>query len=75
MTFNSSGSVVNGDSACIGVVIHDDDIYEEDQLFNISIASVSPSSVAIIGTTNNVVITIRDNGGLLIYLLDAVLIT
>ena len=64
MVFNSSGNVANGDNLCLGLSILEDDIYEEDQLLNVSIVSVSPSSAATVGTDKSV-ITIEDNGGVL----------
>ena len=62
VVFNSSGNVANGDTLCVGLSILEDDIYEEDQLFNVSIVSVSPPSAATVGTDKSV-ITIEDNGG------------
>ena len=62
MVFNSSGNVANGDTLCLVLRILEDDIYEEDQLLNVSIVSVSPSSAATVGTDESV-ITIEDNGG------------
>ena len=64
VVFNSSGNVANGDNLCLGLGILEDDIYEEDQLLNVSIVSVSPSSAATVGTEKSV-ITIEDNGGVL----------
>ena len=64
MVFNSDGNVANGDTLCLGLGILEDDIYEENQLLNVSIVSVSPSSAATVGTDESV-ITIEDNGGVL----------
>ena len=64
MVFNSDGNVANGDTLCLGLGILEDDIYEENQLLNVSIVSVSPSSAATVGTDKSVV-TIEDNGGVL----------
>ena len=64
MVFQSDGNVANGDTLCLGLSILEDDIYEEDQLLNASIVSVSPSSAATVGTDKSA-ITIEDNGGVL----------
>ncbi|CAI7989325.1 hypothetical protein GBAR_LOCUS186, partial [Geodia barretti] len=67
VVFNSSGNVTNGDNLCLGLSILEDDIYEEDQLLNVSIVSVSPSSAATVGTDKSA-ITIEDNGDLIVSL-------
>ena len=41
----------------------DDDIYEEDQEFNVSITAVSPPSAVVIGSVSSVTKTLRDNQG------------
>ena len=58
-----SGTVSNGDEQCIEIDITDDDIYEEEQQFNVSIASVSNPS-AQIGSPNPITKTIQDINGL-----------
>ena len=59
-----SGSVSNGDERCIEINITDDDIYEEEQQFSVSIASVSNPSAAEIGSPNPITKTIQDMDGL-----------
>ena len=59
-----SGNTSNGDSQCIEVTVTDDDIFEGDQHFTVSIDSASPSSVASIGSPNSLTVTIEDNNGL-----------
>ena len=63
LTFGS-GNTSNGDSQCIEVTVTDDDIFEGDQQFTVSIDSASPSSVASIGSPNSLTVTIEDNNGL-----------
>ena len=63
LTFGS-GNASNGDSQCIEVTVTDDDIFEGDQQFAVTIDSVSPSSVASIGSPNSLTVTIEDNNGL-----------
>ena len=63
LTFGS-GITSNGDSQCIEVTVTDDDIFEGDQQFTVTIDSVSPSSVASIGSPNSLTVTIEDNNGL-----------
>ena len=58
-----SVNVSNSDILCAGIGIVDDDIYEGSEQFLIDIASVSPSSVAIIGTLNLLLKNITDNEG------------
>ena len=65
-----SGSAANTDSKCIDISIIADDIYEENQVFSVSIDSVSLTTAAMIGTPNSVTITIQDNNGLLQLFLD-----
>ena len=55
--------VDSGDSLCFEIDVIEDDIYEEDQQFVVNVASVSPSSAAVVGTTSSVTKTIRDNQG------------
>ena len=59
----ASGSTANGDTVCITVDIFQDDIYEEEQLFSVSITSVSPSSTAVVGAVSSVNKTIEDDSG------------
>ena len=54
--------VTNGTSQCFNITINDDDIYEEDQTFTISIDDVTPSTVINI-TSNTLTKTIQDNEG------------
>ena len=58
----STGSA-NTDLQCIDISIIADDIYEENQVFSVSIDSVSLTTAATIGTPNSVTITIQDNNG------------
>ena len=69
-TLHSAMSIVtfligsaNTDSQCIDISIITDDIYEENQVFSVSIDSVSLTTAATIGTPNSVTITIQDNNG------------
>ena len=64
LTFNSSQSLSDGDSVCLQIDIIDDDIYEEDQQFSVSIAAVTPNLVAVIGENNSVTMTIQDSNGI-----------
>ena len=63
LTFGS-GNTSNGDSQCIEVTVTDDDIFEGDQQFTVTVDSASPSSVASIGSPNSLTVTIQDNNGL-----------
>ena len=63
LTF-TSGITSNGDSECVEISIIDDDIYEDDQQFTVSIATVSPPSIAEIGFPSSMILTIQDNNGL-----------
>lgn len=67
----SSGSTSNGDSVCINIGIVEDDIYEEDQQFNVRIASLSPSTAANSASPDSVSITIQDNDGLYDHSIEA----
>ena len=58
----STGSA-NTDSQCIDISITTDDIYEENQVFSVSIGSVSLTTAAVIGTPSSITITIQDNNG------------
>ena len=58
------GNTSNGDSQCIEVTVTDDDIFEGDQQFTVTIDSVSPSSVASIDSPSSLTVTIQDNNGL-----------
>ena len=53
---------------CLQIDIIDDDIYEEDQQFSVSITAVSPSTVALIGTESSVTKTIQDNNGTVLFM-------
>ena len=61
MVFNSSDSFDN-DTVCITINIVEDDIYEGEEQFLVSISSVSPLSAAVIGTPSTVLKNIQDNG-------------
>ena len=63
MTF-LSGITFNGDIQCAEIQIEDDDIYEEDEVFLVTISTVTPSSAAIIGALSEVTNTIQDNQGM-----------
>ena len=65
LNFSSNQSLTNGDSVCLRITINDDNIYEEDQEFNVSIADVAPSSVAFIGEDSIVTVIIQDNYGMI----------
>ena len=58
-----SGTVSNEDERCIQITIIDDDIYEGEQQFSISITSVSNPSAAQIGSPNPITKTIQDIDG------------
>ena len=58
-----SGSIT-ADSQCIDISIIADDIYEQNQVFSVSIGSVSLTTAATIGTPNSITITIQDKNGL-----------
>ena len=62
VTFES-GMTENGDTQCVEIQIEDDDIYEEDEVFLVTITTVAPSSAAVIGTLSEVTKTIQDNAG------------
>ena len=57
----TSGTTGSVNMQCISIGITDDDDYEEDQQFEVEIASVLPDTTAI--GTGSVVITIQDNNG------------
>ena len=63
VTFQSS-ITNNSDTQCVEIQIEDDDIYEEDEVFLVTITTVAPSSVAVIGTVSEVTKTIQDNTGM-----------
>ena len=54
---------LDGDTLCTEIGIVDDDIYEGNEQFLVTITSVFPSSAAIIGTTSSLLKYIEDNGG------------
>ena len=56
------GVASNGDTQCVEIQIVDDDIYEEDEVFVVSISTVTPSSSVMIGT-QSINKTIWDNAG------------
>ena len=55
---------INGDTQCAEIQIVDDDIYEEDEVFLVTISTVTPSSAAIIEALSEVTNTIQDNQGM-----------
>ena len=57
-----SGMTENGDNQCVEIQIIDDDIYEEDEVFLVSISTVMPPSSVMIGT-QSINKTIWDNAG------------
>ena len=67
-----SGSVSNGDSQCVEISVTDDDSYEENELFSVSIESVIPPLPVVIGTTT---LTLQDHIGLLVYDMKTVCVT
>ena len=50
---------------CTMVEIIDDDSYEEDEEFSVRIMTVSPASVAHIGSDSSAIKIIRDNQGII----------
>ena len=60
----TSGSTASTSSLCISINIVEDDVYEENEEFTVSINSVSPFSAAMVGAPDNVTKTIQDNQGL-----------
>ena len=58
-----SHDTFEGDTLCTEIGIVDDDVYEGKEQFLVSIASVSPPSAAIIGTTSSLPKVIEDNRG------------
>ena len=65
MTFGvgDTPSVDNGSSRCLTITINNDDIYEEEQDFTISISGVTPIT-AVNFTADTITVTIQDDGGL-----------
>ena len=57
-----SGMTNNESTQCVEIQIIDDDIYEEDEVFLVSISTVTPSSAVMIGT-QSINKTIWDNAG------------
>ena len=54
------------DSEIVQVTVADDDIYERPEQVTVSIASVQPASVALIGEHHAHTFTVRDNNGMCI---------
>lgn len=48
---------------CIDITILDDDIYEENQDFSVTLQTMSPASVIVFGAPNSITKTIQDNNG------------
>ena len=65
LTF-AGGSTTNMDSEIIQVTVVDDGIYERSEQVTVSIASVQPASVALIGEHHAHTFTVRDNNGMYI---------
>ena len=57
-----SGMTNNESTQCVEIQIIDDDIYEEDEVFLVSISTVMPPSSVMIGT-QSINKTIWDNAG------------
>ena len=57
------GLTYNGDTQCVEIQIVDDDIYEEDEVFLVTISTVTPSSAVTIVAPSNVTKTLQDNEG------------
>ena len=62
VTFDS-GMTNIGDTQCIENQIVDDNNFEEDEVFLVTISTVTPSSAAMIGTMSEITKTIQDNAG------------
>ena len=62
VTFES-GNTNFTDSQCIKIQIVDDDIYEEDEDFLVTISTIVPSTAAVPGPVSQVTKTIQDNAG------------
>ena len=65
LTF-AGGSTTNMDSEIVQVTVADDDIYERSEQVTVSIESVQPASVALIGEHHAHTFTVRDNNGMCI---------
>ena len=63
VTFESGNNTNFTDSQCIEIQIVDDDIYEEDEDFLVTISTIVPSTAAVPGSVSNVTKTIQDNAG------------
>ena len=61
VTFDSNTTF--GDIQCIEIQIVDDDIYEEDEDFLVTISTIVPSTAAVPGPVSQVTKTIQDNAG------------
>ena len=59
----TSGTTNNGSRVCVDIILPEDDIYEEDERFTISITSVSPPTAAVIGSQSSFTIKLEDNEG------------
>lgn len=62
MTF-TSGTTSNGDRVCVDIILPEDDVYEEDEEFTITIKSVSPSTAALAGSLSSITIILQDING------------
>ena len=67
--FFSDSAVANGDSACLDIVIIDDNDVEDDQQFQLEIVNASPGIIASPSVTT---VTIMDNAGTLQRIMDLV---
>ena len=59
----TSGTTSNGSRVCVDIILPEDDVYEEDERFTISITSVSPTTAAVIGPQSSFTIKLEDNEG------------
>ena len=66
LTF-AGGSTTNMDSEIVQVRVADDDIYDRSEQVTVSIASVRPASVALIGEHHVHTFTLLDNNGITKY--------
>ena len=65
LTF-TAGNTTNMDSEIVQVTVADDDIYERSEQVTVSIASVQPVSVALIGEHHAHTFTLLDNNAICI---------
>lgn len=63
VTFAAGATNTVNNMGCIMITIVDDDIYEENQDFSVTIESMLPTSLVTIGSPNSITKTIQDNNG------------